>query len=158
MIKKVLIALDYNPTAQKVAETGYSLAEAMKAELTLLHVISDATYYASTQYSPVMGLTSFNNGGLLQLDTVEEIKNAAQYFLDKTKHHLGDDTIRTLVREGDFAKSILEAATDLGVGLIVMGTHSRRGLDKILLGSVAESVLRQSSIPVFIIPTKERKE
>ena len=50
-IKKVLIALDYNPTAQKVAETGYSISKAMNAEVILLHVISDPVYYSSIEYS-----------------------------------------------------------------------------------------------------------
>ena len=56
-MKKVLIALDYNPTAQKVAETGFSMAKAMNAEVTLLHVISDLVYYSSAEYSPIMGFT-----------------------------------------------------------------------------------------------------
>jgi nucleotide-binding universal stress UspA family protein len=47
-LKKVLIALDYDPTAQKVAETGYSLAKAMGAEVILLHAISDPVYYSSS--------------------------------------------------------------------------------------------------------------
>jgi nucleotide-binding universal stress UspA family protein len=47
-LKKVLIALDYDPTAQKVAETGYSLAKTMGAEVILLHVISDPVYYSSS--------------------------------------------------------------------------------------------------------------
>ena len=54
-IKKVLVALDYDPTAQKVAEEGFFLADSMDAEFILLHVISDPVYYASTEYSPVMG-------------------------------------------------------------------------------------------------------
>ena len=45
-LKKILIALDYDPTAKKVAEAGYTLAVAMNAEVTLLHVISDPVYYA----------------------------------------------------------------------------------------------------------------
>ena len=43
-MKKVLIALDYNPTAQKVAEVGFSLAKSMNAEITLLHVITDPVF------------------------------------------------------------------------------------------------------------------
>jgi len=46
-IKKVLIALDYNPTAQKVAEEGFSMAKAMKAEVILLHIILEPFYYYS---------------------------------------------------------------------------------------------------------------
>ena len=66
--------------------------------------------------------------------------------------------IETVVSNGDFAETILKTATKLNVDIIVMGTHSRRGLEKILMGSVAEKVLRYSLIPMFIIPTKVIEE
>ena len=156
-IKKVMIALDYNPTAQKVAETGFSLAKAMKAEVILLHVVADPVYYSSTDYSPIMGFTSFTNLDLIQLENVEELKKGSQHFLNKSKHHLGDKGIKTVVREGDSAEAILNTAKDLHIDIIIMGSHSRRWLENILMGSVAEKVLHQSTIPLFIIPTKKDK-
>ena len=155
-MKKVLIALDYNPTAQKIAETGYRLAKEMNARTILLHVISDPTYYSSVNYSPIMGFE--NLGNPVETDTTEELKKVAQSYLDTSKKHLGDDAIETVVRNGDFGETILQTATDLNVDMIVMGTHSRRGLEKILMGSVAEKVLRHSLIPLFIIPTKSLEE
>lgn len=157
-MKKVLIALDYNPSAQKVAEAGYALAKAMNAQTILLHVTSDATYYSSLNYSPIMGFGGFSNSYIVETDTLEEIKKAAKIFLDKSKEHLGDDKIETVVKDGDFAETILSTAKELNADIIVMGTHSRRGLDKILIGSVAEKVLRHSCIPLFIIPTKTLEE
>lgn len=155
-MKKILIALDYNPSAQKVAETGHKLAKAMNAETILLHVISDVTYYSSLNYSPIMGFESFSNA--VETNSAEELEKAAQLFLDTSKKYLNDDTIETVVRSGFFAEAILKAAKELNADIIVMGTHSRRGLDKILLGSVAESVLRNSLIPLFIIPSKNLEE
>ena len=155
--KKVLIALDYNPTAQKVAESGFSLAKTIGAEVILMHVISDPVYYSSTEYSPIMGFTGYMNKGPLQSDSVDALKKASQQFLDKSKHHLGDKTIQTLVEEGDFAESILKTAKDLHVDIIVMGTHSRKWLENIVMGSVTEKVLNHTSIPLFIIPTKQKK-
>jgi nucleotide-binding universal stress UspA family protein len=157
-MKKILIALDYNPSAQKIAETGYALAKSMNAQVILLHVVSDAAYYSSLNYSPIMGFDSFSNLDILQTDIVEELKKGAQEYLDKSKQHLGDETIQTVIKDGDFGKSILDAATEMNVDIIVMGTHSQRGLDKILMGSVAEKVLHHSSIPLFIIPTKNLEE
>ena len=154
-MKKVLIALDYDPTAQKVAETGFSLAKSMGAEIILLHVISDPVYYSSTEYSPIMGFTGYMDMSPLQLNSVDGLKKASQHFLDKSKQHLGDKAIQTLVKEGDFAESILKTAKDLHVDIIVMGSHSRRWLDEILIGSVTEKVLHHTSIPLFIIPTKK---
>ncbi len=151
-MKKILIALDYNPSAQKVAEEGHKLAKSMNAQAILLHVISDATYYSSLNYSPIMGFGSFGNA--IETNSDEELKRVAQNYLDKSKEHLNDNTIQTIVRSGVFSEAILNAAKELNVDIIVMGTHSRRGLDKILLGSVAENVLHHSPIPLFIIPTK----
>jgi nucleotide-binding universal stress UspA family protein len=104
-----------------------------------------------------MGFDSFSDLDVLQTDTVDKLKKVAQSYLNKSKHHLGDETIQTVVKEGDFAESILQTATEMKADIIVIGTHSRKGLDKILLGSVAEKVLHHTSIPLFIIPAKSLK-
>lgn len=157
-MKKILIALDYNPTAQKIAETGYELAKSMNAQVVLLHVVADYTYYSALDYSPVMGFDSFSNLGAIQTNTVIELQKAANEFLEKSKTHLGDQSVQTLVKDGDSGDAIIEAAENLGVDVIVLGSHSRRGLDKILMGSVAEKVLRHSKIPLFIIPVSDKEE
>jgi nucleotide-binding universal stress UspA family protein len=154
-MKKILIALDYDPTAQKVAEAGFSLAKSMKAEITLLHVISDPVYYSSVEYSPVMGFTGYMEMGQLQSVTIARLKEASLQYLEKIKEHLGDKEIQTMVSEGDFADSILSTAKEMKADLIVMGTHSRKWLENILMGSVAEKVMHHTSIPLFIIPTKK---
>jgi nucleotide-binding universal stress UspA family protein len=156
-LKIVLIALDYDPTAQKVAEVGFSMAKAMNAEVILLHVISDPIYYSSVEYSPIMGFNGFMETAQLQLDSVDSLKIASQQFLDKSKLHLGDKTIQTMVKEGELSESILKSAKELKADIIVMGSHSRRRLDEIIMGSVTEKVLHHTSIPLFIIPTKKQK-
>ena len=155
-MKKILIALDYNPTAQKIAEAGYELAKSMNAQIILMHVVADYTYYSSLDYSPIMGFDQFSNLGAVQIDSAMELEKAANEYLEKSKTHLGDTSIKTLVKDGDTGDAILEAAENLDVDLIVLGSHSRRGLDKILMGSVAEKVLRHSKIPLFIIPISEK--
>ncbi len=154
--KHVLIALDYDPTAQKVAEAGLSLAKAMGAQVILLHIVADHVYYYSPEYSPIMGLSDALISYPFHLGEPEELRNAAQGFLDKTKKHLGDESIQTVVKEGNLADSILETAKELKVDMIVMGSHSRKWLEKIVMGSVTESVLNQTSIPLYIVPTKNR--
>ena len=152
-MKKILVALDYNPTAQKVAEMGYYIAKAMNAQSVLLHVIPGATYYSYLNYSPIMGFEGFSNLDKIQTDA-EELKKVAKEYLDKSKKHLGDETIQIAVKNGDSGETILDTAKEVKADIIVMGTHSRRGLEKILMGSVAEYVLHHTSIPVLIIPTK----
>lgn len=156
-MKKILVALDYDPSAQKVAERGYDLAKALNAQTILLHVTSDSTYYSSLNFSPIMGFEGFSNSYIVQADADEEVHKAAQTFLDKSKLYLGDEKIQTVVKNGGYGEAILSTAKELNVDIIVMGTHSRRGLEKILVGSVAEKVLQQTSIPVFIIPTRYLK-
>ncbi|MBC7888855.1 MAG: universal stress protein [Ferruginibacter sp.] len=157
-MKKILIALDYNPTAEKIAETGYELAKAMNAEVILLHVVAEPTYYSNLDYSPIMGYTGFSSPDMLLLVDDTEIKKASLDFLEQSKKHLGDDQITTIVGEGDCADAVLKVANDLKVDIIVMGTHSRRGLDKILMGSISEKVLHHTDVPLFIIPSKHEKK
>lgn len=158
-MKKFLIALDYDPGAQRIAETGYELAKASNAEVILMHVIADSVYYSSLEYSPVMGYTGFSSPEMLPLLDVAEFKTAADQFLQQTKALLNDESITTVIGEGDSAEAILQTARSLNVDIIVMGSHSRRGLDKILMGSISESVLRHTDIPLFLIPSrKEDKE
>jgi len=155
-MKKVLIALDYYPSAQKVAEQGYELAKSMNAEVYLLHVISDPNYYSTADYSPIMGFSGYINNDPTQLDTIEVIKSASRDFLEKTKIHLGNAAIQTLIAEGDVAEAILKSAKKVHADILVMGSHSRKWFENILLGSVADEVLRHTSIPLHIIPTRRQ--
>ncbi len=154
-VKKVLIALDYNPTAQKVAEVGYLMAKSMNAEVTLLHVIDDPAFYSTTGYSPIMGYNGYENMAPIKLESVDGLKNASLQYLDKSRQHLGDNSIQMKVKEGDFAETILETAKELHSDLLVVGSHSRKWLENILMGSVAEKVLNKSPIPLLIVPTKK---
>jgi nucleotide-binding universal stress UspA family protein len=143
-MKKVLITLDYDLTSQKVAQTGFNIAKAMNAEIILLHVISKPLFYY-TQYS----------GMYQQLELRDDLKKAAQSFLDKTKLDLGHEAIQTLITEGDSAEQILDSAKNTKADIVVMGTHSRKWLENILMGTVAEKVLKHATIPLFIVPTKK---
>ncbi len=154
-IRKILIAIDYDPTAQKVVETGYLFAESMAAEVTLLHVISDPLYYSSKEYSPIMGYSGYIDMNPIQLDSVEGLKNASMDYLNRVKQHLNDESVKVCVEEGDIAATILDTAATIHADAIVIGSHSRKWLEKILMGSVVEKVLSKSSITLFIIPTKK---
>jgi len=154
-MKKILIALDYDPTAQVIAEKGFMLAKAMGAGVTLLHVIADPVYYSSVNYSPIMGFSGYMDMDPSQTDITAELKKESLLFLERSKEHLADNSINTLVTEGGFADSILDTAKEIDADLIVMGSHSRSWLNDILVGSVTEKVLQSSTIPLFIIPVKE---
>lgn len=159
-MEKVLIALDYDQSAKKVAEIGFEIAKTMGAKAILLHVITDPVYYASTEYSPIIGFTGIMDPFPLASEGADGLKKATLHFLDKFKQHFGDETTQTMVKEmikeNDFSESILKAATDLKADIIVIGSHSRKWLENVLMGSVAEEVLRHTTIPVLVVPTKKR--
>ena len=157
-MKKVLISLDFDPTAQKVAEEGYSLARAMNAQAFLLHVIAGEFYYSSLEYSPITGYSGFSSADFSLMASSEGLANASQYFLDKMKIHLNDDNIQTIVGKGELSDVILQTASNIRADLIVIGSHSRRWLEQILMGSVTEKVLHQTTVPLFIIPTKGKEK
>lgn len=156
-MKKVLIAVDYDPSSIKVAKKGYELAKMMGAKIVLMHVLAEPVYYSPAGYSPITGFNESMEMGNFHTDTIQGLKEAAQNFLDRTKAHLNDENIKTLLKEGETADSILESAESLGADIIVLGTHSRKWLGDILLGSVAESILKQSALPLYIIPIKNKK-
>lgn len=154
-MKKVLIALDYSDVTAQVAGKASELVKALNADAVLVHVLSDVTYYSSLNYSPILGFDSFSNLDILQTSIVDDVKAAAQEFLDRLKDDFQLANAETLVREGDFADEILKAASECQADIIAVGTRSRRGIDKILVGSVAQKVLNRSAIPVFIIPVNK---
>ncbi len=144
-IKKILIAMDYDETSQKVAEIGYSLAKSLNAKVSLLHVIYEQPVYYSTY--PYMRE--------FQVEIRNDLKKSTQEFLNKAKKHLDDETIKTVIKEGDISTGIIDTAISMKADIIVMGTHSRKWLENIIMGSVAESVMKKSIVPIFIIPTKK---
>jgi len=77
-MKTILIALDYDPTAEKVAEAGTALAKALSAKVILLHVIAEPAYYSSTAYAPVMGFGGYVDMDFLQPDIIDNLKKASQ--------------------------------------------------------------------------------
>ncbi len=153
-LNRVLIALDYNPSAQKVAEVGYSIAKTLGAECMLLHILSTPIIYTSVNYDPIMGFSGFEALENYQLNS-ELLSKSAKKYLDKVKKHLGDSKIETIVKEGEFDQQIMETTKNYKADMIVMGTHSHQWLEKILVGSTAESIIQISQIPILVVPTNK---
>jgi nucleotide-binding universal stress UspA family protein len=157
-LNRVLIALDFDPSARKVAEYGYSVARTLNAQAFLLHVLADDVYYSSLEYSPITGFSGFSNADFTLMASSEGLTRASQYFLESTKGYLGDDSVEAIVEQGDFPDVILKTATIISADLIVMGSHSKRWLDHILMGSVTEKVMNNTSIPLLIVPIRDQEE
>jgi nucleotide-binding universal stress UspA family protein len=148
LLRKVLIAIDYNASAENVAETGYYLAKIIGAEVFLLHVVANYEHYAPKSHIKIMGFAGYsvlkNSGSNIDLN------NIALLFLENSKKHLQDETIQTLVETGDFADTIIKVAKDINAEIIVLGANNQ----KKLLSSVTQNVLNHSLIPVLVIPNE----
>lgn len=153
-MKKVLIALDYGLSAQMIAEKGFELAKSMNAKVTLLHVVADESYYNSLDSEPFMGFYGYD---FFNIDNNLSLIESSINFLDKIKNHLKEGDIEIIAEQGDFPTVILDTAKRLHATTIVIGSHSHNWLEKAVMGSVTESVLKNTKTPLFIIPIKEHK-
>jgi nucleotide-binding universal stress UspA family protein len=151
-MKKILIALDYSPAAEKVAQAGYALAKSMKAEAILAHVITEPAFYAM-DYSPIMGYRGAYTSGAVEV--VEDITKEAENFLTAAAAHLGDPKISTKVLQGETADAILEYAIESKVDIIVAGSHSHHGLDRLFNTHIASHLLKHTKTQLLIIPTDD---
>ena len=138
---KILIAVDDSPAAEKVASKGFQLAQQLNADITLVSVV-DTVFLIS-------------EGGVPPNEVAESIKNdlkkSQQLLIDKI---FMNHKVLAYVVEGKPFEIILKNADECAVDLIVIGTHGRTGLSHLLMGSVAEHIIRHSKIPVLIIPSK----
>jgi nucleotide-binding universal stress UspA family protein len=139
--KKVLVATDFAESSRAAADVGVELAQAFHVPLVLVHSYLVPTYvYTSVPFVPVK-------------DYLQSYEEAARELLEKERARLEGKGIEVtaMLQAGRAWEEILSAAERIDAGLIVMGTHGRRGLPRALLGSVAEKVVRLSSIPVLTI-------
>jgi len=153
-MKKVMIALKNDASSKKVAETGFSIAKTMNADVVLVNVISNLVHqYTQKEFQPIAGSSNETDTYNAKVATAEKQKIATKKFLDKTKLQLGDEAIQTIVMEGDHSTSLLNYASDNNVDLLVMGSRSYNSLDATVLGSVTEEVVHNTAIPVVLIPS-----
>lgn len=148
-----LMALNYHPTTEKVAEMGYSIIRNMGARLTLLHVLSEPSWYSSAEYSPIMGFTGYADMRTWAQENNEQIVSESERFLNQIKDCLNDPAIRIMVREGNFADTILKVAKEKNASLIIIGSHHPQGLELLSQGNVTEQILLLTEVPVIVIPT-----
>ena len=136
--KRILVATDFNESAQRALELAVEMCRKFDAELTLVHCWEAPSY-------------PYRRGFHLPVDTVSSIGEAANKCLDEALTELKERVpkARSLLRAGPAWQEILAAATELHADLIVVGTHGRRGLNRMLLGSVAEKVVRMAEAPVL---------
>lgn len=152
-MKKVLVAVDYNPVSEKVVNAALDLVQNMPAEICLIHVLADVSYYG-TQFPAFMGYEGYAGMGP-DMEMALEMRNVAEDFLKKAAEHVDHPNVSTHLAEGGTASSILNYASEWQADLLVMGTHSHSGLEKLLMGTVAEKVIEKTKIPVYLVPVNK---
>jgi nucleotide-binding universal stress UspA family protein len=141
--KNILAAIDDSPQAAAALDLAIELARAVGASLVVVHAIDPALL--ATASADVMA----SNAVEIELD---ELQTAGKELLEKAaaRAKAAGVEVTTSLRDGFPAPTILDTARRSECDLIVIGTHGRRGVARIFLGSCAESVLRDSPVPVLI--------
>jgi len=157
-IKKVLIGIDDSKIAEHAAEYGFELARAFGGQVGLVHVIEPTEMPLTGSADPMLGDTlqdiAANDVELLNIRNT-----ASNKLVDSIIERFGKGVSVTHFTEfGDTADGIIEASKEFNADTIVVGTHSRTGLDRFLMGSVAEHVVRYATIPVLVVPLPDHSE
>jgi nucleotide-binding universal stress UspA family protein len=142
--RRILVAVDGSPTATRGLREAIRLAKHDRAQLLLLHVVNEFYAFAN--------LDGFAPG----TDLVPALREGGRRILAKAQAVAEKDGVKAkaILRErigGPAADAIVAEARRQRADLIVLGTHGRRGVRRLVLGSDAEHVVRSSSLPVLLV-------
>ena len=140
--EKILVPVDFSEVSPKIAPVAYNVVKAGDASVHLLFVARMFHYYAEV----------YVNVGSIEAMQGEIIRGAEKKMDEFVEAHFkGYPNVTAKVILGDPAEEILRYADSEKMDLIIMGTHGRKGLERVLFGSVAERVIKMSPIPVLSI-------
>lgn len=148
-LRRILVPTDFSTYAQHALVYAAAFAEKFGAELYLLHVFQDLAVYQPDEVTV----------GPPVVPSVEQLTASARSALEQivVEKQLQRFNIRTEVREGTAVDEIVDFAEENTIDLIVMGRHGRGWLAHVLLGSVAEKVVRKAPCPVLMVRLKEHE-
>ncbi len=153
LIKKILIGIDNSPYAEHAAKYGFDIAHSFKAKVGLVHIVEPMYFPPATGMDPLSGQMP-TIAGDVELYNVQN--DASENLLDQfTKKFGGDLEVSHFNEFGDTADGIIDCCKEFKADMIVVGTHSRSGLDRLLSGSIAEHVVRHAQVPVLVVPFKD---
>jgi nucleotide-binding universal stress UspA family protein len=140
-LRTILVPIDFGDASMAALDYAADLAEGTDTKIYVLHTFE----------VPIIGLP--DGVAVATAELTSRIVNAAQKALDDAiARYDGRKLVMTpLLKEGDARKAILSMAKELDADLVCIGTHGRRGVARALIGSVAESVVRTSPVPVLTV-------
>ena len=154
-ITKILIGIDDSKYAENAAEYGFEIAHKFNASVGIVNIVEPMIMPETGGIDPLMG-SAFNNATLQDMELLDIQKNQSESIVERTiKQFAGDMQVSHFTEYGSTADGIIDCSKEFGADLIVIGTHSRSGLDRLLMGSVAEHVVRHSEVPVLVVPFKD---
>ena len=145
MYQRILIAVDGSDLSNHALREAIALAQNLHAALRIVHVVDEVTLNWEGEYADMSEiLKSFRDSGQRILEKAQNIAREAGMA-----HEAKLLEIQTFGHR--ISDLIVEEAKDWPADLIVVGTHGRRGLHDVLLGSVSDGVARRASVPVLLV-------
>ncbi len=141
--KHFLIPHDFSPYADQAVSYAIDLAKALHANVTLLHIIQ----------SLPLAVGIGDASAALADSYLQDLENTANQSMEEARRRVKQAGLQcdAIVLHGVPFQTIIEVAGDKHIDLIIMGTHGRTGLTHVLMGSVAEKVVRLAPCPVLVI-------
>src|SRR5208283_3842391 len=143
-VKNVLYATDFSSTAEAAFPYATAICRRFGSTLHVVHVISDANLLLTTGCTDCVSVNM----------AYEDVAADAQEKIKRIASRLRGIPHRSYVRRGQIWPNLRGIATEGGIDLLVVGSHGRTGFGKLLLGSVAEDILRHASCPVLTVGPK----
>lgn len=149
MYKKILVPVDGSATSMRGLQEAIKLAKLTGARLRLMHVVDQISFAIGMEAASMVTVEMMQ----LMREGGEKLLKTAQARVEKAG--LRADTVLCDSMAGRVCDHIIEQAAAWDAGLIVLGTHGRRGFGRMLLGSDAEMVVRLATVPVLLVRAKE---
>jgi nucleotide-binding universal stress UspA family protein len=150
-IKSILLPTDFSECANYALSYATSMARKFNASLVCVHVVEPMM--------PAVGYTGLTDP-LPLADISEQLEESASRELPKIAgcDECSGLIVDEVIAHGDAATEIVRVAQERGVDLIVIASHGRTGLGRILFGSTAESIVRHAPCPVLVVKRRQRDE
>jgi nucleotide-binding universal stress UspA family protein len=145
-IKKILFPFDLSENASKILPYVLSISEAYNSTLHVLHVVPEFQKWAKEYISHTSPYASLD---MFKKEAVEGAEKAMDRVCEEQLQSCPN--LQRRVVSGDPATEILKTIEAEDIDLVIMGTHGRKGLEHVILGSVAENVVKKSSAPVMTV-------
>jgi nucleotide-binding universal stress UspA family protein len=144
IFRQILFPVDLSENPDKLVPAVVTMVEKFDAELHLLFVVRIMRYFSDI-YVPHPSINLF------ETEMVEGGQKKMEEF--KQSHFNALRKVQGLVTLGEPADTIINYINEKQIEMVIMGTHGRKGLDRVLFGSVAERVIKTSPVPVLVINT-----